>query len=617
LREIEKINSMKTITCLITILFIGLNVICAQSKIEDSDGDTHVNTYHPWYDDEILFTLDGDLKWKMVGNRLETGNPAANVMIGFGAGSVNTGTINTFVGNSSGEDNTNGHNNVAIGTSALRNNVGGSYNTAIGAGALKNYQSTGPSGENSTALGNEAGNSITSGVANTFLGAKAGEDLTSGGYNLIAGMAAGRYKSTGSSNVILGYGANSSGGSGSNNVFIGFQSARFETGSNKLYIENSSSSDPLIYGEFDNDELTINGFATVDRLDGGEEVARFVSQSEPQITLYRGSTHAGDLQHYKQDLVLSNRENKGSVLVQTTNGGSTSVAAAFYPDGDLDVTGDRIYFGNTEYLQDVGWRRIETNASIQPSTCGYRDLGSSAHRWDQVYIDNAVLIASCFSSGGGSGTGSLAGGEGDEYGLTELMELRSVQGFKNKSNEITVTQLQEVMPGLVEEYDEVVDEKTEEITLVPSENPSIRITDFIPVLVKSVQDQSIVVQKQEEMISILIEELSDMRKSVEHLERELYKQETAEKENKERVSFVCKPNPANGFLNITYAIAPSWKSAQIRLTDMQGRVLISKPLSQDQNEMQINTSGIASGSYIYSLVKNGVVQRSEKVVIVD
>ena len=46
---------------------------------------------------------------------------------------------------------------------------------------------------------------------------------------------------------------------GSNNVFIGYQAGYAETNSNKLYIENSNSTTPLIYGEFDNNLLQING----------------------------------------------------------------------------------------------------------------------------------------------------------------------------------------------------------------------------------------------------------------------------------------------------------------------------------------------------------------------
>ena len=40
---------------------------------------------------------------------------------------------------------------------------------------------------------------------------------------------------------------------------LGYQAGYSETGSNKLYIENSNSATPLIYGEFDNDLVKING----------------------------------------------------------------------------------------------------------------------------------------------------------------------------------------------------------------------------------------------------------------------------------------------------------------------------------------------------------------------
>ncbi len=46
---------------------------------------------------------------------------------------------------------------------------------------------------------------------------------------------------------------------GNSNVFIGYAAGYHESGNQKLYIENSQSASPLIYGEFDNDFLKING----------------------------------------------------------------------------------------------------------------------------------------------------------------------------------------------------------------------------------------------------------------------------------------------------------------------------------------------------------------------
>ncbi|MBU1487782.1 hypothetical protein KKH56_07035 [bacterium] len=83
---------------------------------------------------------------------------------------------------------------------------------------------------------------------------------TTGWNNTALGYQANLFNETGSNNTILGYQA----GMGtfvhnkSGNVFLGYQASYNETGSNKLYIENSPDT-PLIYGEFDNDYLKVNG----------------------------------------------------------------------------------------------------------------------------------------------------------------------------------------------------------------------------------------------------------------------------------------------------------------------------------------------------------------------
>ena len=46
---------------------------------------------------------------------------------------------------------------------------------------------------------------------------------------------------------------------GASNIFIGYNAGYNETGSNKLYIDNTDISSPLIYGEFDNNLVKIHG----------------------------------------------------------------------------------------------------------------------------------------------------------------------------------------------------------------------------------------------------------------------------------------------------------------------------------------------------------------------
>ena len=179
-----------------------------------------------------------DLAW------LYSDNPA-NIFLGVDAGRVNApsgsfdGQFNTFVGSESGYSNTSGFKNTAIGSKALGSNTSGDGNTAVGNEAMYN----------------------NNGAWNTAFGDTALEKNSTGRYNVGVGPYANRFNQTGSYNTIIGFQAGH--GSGLHNksscVLIGYNAGYSDHGSNKLYIENSDSSSPLIYGEFDNNILAVNG----------------------------------------------------------------------------------------------------------------------------------------------------------------------------------------------------------------------------------------------------------------------------------------------------------------------------------------------------------------------
>ncbi|MCD6564917.1 MAG: tail fiber domain-containing protein [Bacteroidales bacterium] len=149
-----------------------------------------------------------------------------NVFLGAEAGKLNTsGYKNVFLGNLSGYDNTTGYRNVFVGSSSGENSTDAMYNAF---------------------LGTSTGYSNTTGTRNTFIGNEAGYSNTTGGYNVYVGRIAGYTNSTSDSCV-----------------FIGNAAGYFATGSNLLYIDNSSTSSPLIYGNFDSDFITINGTLNV------------------------------------------------------------------------------------------------------------------------------------------------------------------------------------------------------------------------------------------------------------------------------------------------------------------------------------------------------------------
>jgi hypothetical protein len=99
--------------------------------------------------------------------------------------------------------------------------------------------------------------STNGGIQNVFVGAKSGTSYTSGSGNTYVGGSTGYSTATGSSNTILGYQAGYNNSTGNGNVFLGNQAGYNETGSNQLYIANSSSNPPLIYGDFSSGKVGI------------------------------------------------------------------------------------------------------------------------------------------------------------------------------------------------------------------------------------------------------------------------------------------------------------------------------------------------------------------------
>jgi hypothetical protein len=179
-----------------------------------------------------------------------------NTFYGLGAGfSITYGSYNTFIGRNAGYSNTTGYYNTFLGYYAGYFNTAGLSNTFLGYYA--GYANT--TGNYNTFLGLYAGYSNTTGNSNTFLGNCAGYANTTGNYNTFLGLSAGYANTTGNSNTFLGNYAGYNNAAGIGNISVGYQAGFNETGSNKLYIANSSTSTPLIYGDFANGILGVNG----------------------------------------------------------------------------------------------------------------------------------------------------------------------------------------------------------------------------------------------------------------------------------------------------------------------------------------------------------------------
>ncbi len=211
------------------------------------------------FGERMRLTADGRLE---VGGHIWQMALGNSVFIGMGAGANDdlTSNDNVAVGYNALKTNITGYDIIAIGHSALFSNTIGVGNVAIGKDALK----LNTEGTDQVAIGYGALTLNTTGNFNAAVGSYALTANTIGNNNVAVGRSALEQNTTGGENIGIGHQAGWTNTIGSGSVFIGHEAGFSETSSNRLYIDNSNTTTPLIYGEFDNKLLVINGTLNVD-----------------------------------------------------------------------------------------------------------------------------------------------------------------------------------------------------------------------------------------------------------------------------------------------------------------------------------------------------------------
>lgn len=150
-------------------------------------------------------------------------------------------------------------NSVSFGLSAGQFSTGIGLNTYVGHNAGKGQSATIlNTGTKNTFLGSNTGTSNTVGNQNVFIGNDSGKGNTIGNNNTYVGFWSGG-ENSGNYNTCIGAGAGGESSSGSGNVYIGYNVGFGMANDNKLLIDNSENFNPLIWGDFANDLVKLNG----------------------------------------------------------------------------------------------------------------------------------------------------------------------------------------------------------------------------------------------------------------------------------------------------------------------------------------------------------------------
>lgn len=160
-----------------------------------------------------------------------------------------------------------GNDNVAIGYQTLSKSQSGSGNVAIGTEAMFNYNYHIPAdagynisiGYRSMYNAGASNNGLSNNIG---IGVNSLNNETLGMSNLGFGKNALFSHIYGNTNIAIGASALYSNISGNSNICIGYSAGYNELGSDKLYIENTNSSTPLIGGDFSTEKVGINRLMT-------------------------------------------------------------------------------------------------------------------------------------------------------------------------------------------------------------------------------------------------------------------------------------------------------------------------------------------------------------------
>jgi len=265
----------------------------------------------------VKIKLDDEERFRFEDDRLEFVNPGHNVLIGDSAGaSISSNPdagYNVMIGYRAGFLNNAGYDNVFIGDSSGYHNQDGQYNTAVGAWSA--WENT--NGWSNAFFGAASGAYNTTGIRNSYFGTTSGYYSDTGSYNSFFGYASGAHNH-GSYNVFMGRSAGMN-NKGDSSVMLGFRAGQNDTASNRLYIANSETHDPLVYGEFNNRILRLN----VNRLElRNDNLNTFVGDSTGIVN--EGTRNV--LLGYKAG--YSTQGSEDNVMVGLATGTSTTTGSA-------------------------------------------------------------------------------------------------------------------------------------------------------------------------------------------------------------------------------------------------------------------------------------------------
>ncbi|HEX5154261.1 MAG TPA: tail fiber domain-containing protein [Parafilimonas sp.] len=284
--------------------------------------------------------------------------------------------------------------------------------------------------------------------------------------------------------------------------------------------------------------------------------------------------------------------------------GSIDATNGISSDGNIDAGGD-IRFGIHGEFSDVGSWTISSNTAIESSWDGLDGLGSSSHRWSEVWAQDGVINTSDLRDK--TNIRDL------NYGLKEILKLRSVKfNWKESASKedklgLIAQELQKVMPEVVRDYEYKRDENGNR-KKVQSARLGVSYDDLIPVLIKAIQEQQQEIEALKKVIGHTTASATTPSTPVNSNEQSNVKLGAATLEQN-------VPNPLRNTTSIRYNISKNTKNASLLITDMSGKSIKQISIKPGTGSINLDATSLNAGTYIYTLIADGNKIESKRMVV--
>ena len=294
-------------------------------------------------------------------------------------------------------------------------------------------------------------------------------------------------------------------------------------------------------------------------------------------------------------------------------------------------------------------------ADTDPNFSGqfYFDAGNTAA--SGLFFRTAQIARMAISAGGNVGIGTSAPTEALEVvgnikasgtvtssdkrlknnirnfdkGLAEVLSLNPVSfayngkgGTNSGENHIGLIaqEIQKVVPEMVESFEhKIIQEATlEEGLKVLGEESYLQIKDseIKYLLINAVQEQNALIGNQASEIEELRNIISELRKEISQIASIGLNEQNISLEDVATLG-QNNPNPFNESTKIPYSIPATSKKASITFFDNTGKILKSVDINQfGKGTIDLSNTGLPAGSYNYSLVVDGKIIESKKMMVV-